>query len=84
MSKQPKTPITQFQKCIDAEQYVTWATNDVLKWTSDERVRDALKRAQYLLAEVRHAAMTLEDPATDVHAENEALYRLDNAIRNCE
>lgn len=83
MSK-AKTPITQFQKCIDAEQYVTWATNDVLKWTSDERVRDALKRAQYLLGEVRQATYFLTDPECTEHLKKDATERLVQAIINCE
>lgn len=75
---------TQFDKIIDTERYVRIATNDVLKWAPDKHTRDALIRAQFLLAEVRFAAQTLCDPACSTHDKNEAITRLEQAIINCD
>lgn len=81
MSDKATTP---FDKIIYTERCVRIATNDVLKWAPDRHIRDALIRAQFLLAEVRFAAQTLCDPACSTHDKNEAITRLEQAIINCD
>lgn len=74
----------QFDKIIHAERSAHRAINSALHWVDDKDTRKDLKRAEYLLSEMRHAAYFLCDPDTPPKLRQDATARLVDVIITCK
>ena len=77
---QPKTPL---DRILETERIVHQTSHDLRRWVTNPDTIAALRRAEYLISEVRQAAYFLTDPECTTHLKNEALTRLELAIINC-
>lgn len=73
-----------FEKILVSERTAARAMRTARDWATDKEVLRSLLRAEYLLAEVRHAAMFLADPAVSEQTKRDAMQRLADAIVNCD
>lgn len=74
----------QFIKLCDAEKFAVKAMRDATYWVDNQNIRDSLKRAEFLLMEVRFAAYFLTDPGCTEQLKQDARKRLEQAILNCK
>ena len=78
------TKKSQFDLICEAEQKGQRAIHDIARWVDDPQTITALRRAEFLLMEVRQAAQFLTDPECATHIKNEATRRLELAITHCK
>lgn len=69
---------------INTERVISRLVKQTEFWVDREQTLAALRRADYLLSEVRQAGYFLTDPDCTPHLKQEALERLGQAIINCK
>lgn len=74
----------QHAKLCDAEKFAVKAMRDATYWVDNQNIRDSLKRAEFLLMELRFAAYFITDPECTEHLKQDAMKRLEQAIINCK